>query len=213
MSDTITGMFAGFVRNGAMPLASNDYTHVDVTLRGVQSGGGIFRTRSVMRAGERIDAFTMAGITNPDTPGTMPSCRTSFNGGFCVLYEFEATRAIVEFEGRTRIRFQVFRENAMTTLEHGLFFDSLRITGWTGRGIVRETPAILVPRTSNLEDLAASITGQRSLIDALSDGAEAMITEGTVVETISTWVEHLDYCINPNSRHILMSIAIINMRS
>lgn len=211
MSDTITGMFAGFVRDRGLPAVSDDYTHVDVTLRGVQSRGGITHTRGLLRTGMREDTFTMSGIGNPESPGTMPSCRTSFNGGFCVLYEFEATRAIVEFEGSTQIRYQVFRENAMTTIDHGFIFDSTRITGWSGRGIVGETPAILIPKTDNLEDIATSITGQRSLMDALNDGVETMITEDTVVDTISTWVENLDYCINPNSRHILMSIAIINM--
>lgn len=217
MGDTISGIIAGFVRgrHSLMPLASDSYTHVDVTMLGIENRGSLVHTRGLMSrgaSGAEIN-FSLAGISNRGgIAGTMPSSRTSFNGGFCISYEFEATRAIIDFEMRTSVRIRAFRETAQVTFDEDAFFRRSRITGWHADGIsTLVVPAVMMPRPANIEDMISSITGQSSLLDALSEGVENAITEGTVVNTISSYAELMDTAINPNSRHIFLSIVIIDL--
>lgn len=218
MGDTISGIIAGFVRSrhSLTPLASDNYTHVDVTMLGIENRGGFVQTRGVMRGSDatRTDVnFSLTGIHNSGgIEGTMPSSRTSFNGGFCISYEFEATRAAVDFETATTVRIRAFRETAQITFDEDAFFRRSRITSWRA-GEIRTlvVPAIMIPKPGNIEDMISSITGQTSLMDALSEGVENAITEGTVVDTISSYTDLMDTVINPNSRHIFLSIVIINL--
>jgi hypothetical protein len=219
VGDTITGIIAGFVRDrhSSTPLSSDTYTHVDVTMLGIENRGSLIHTRGLLRSsdsrpGAEIN-FSLAGITNSGgISGTMPSCRTSFNGGFCISYEFEATRAVVDFEMNTRVRIRAFRETAAIALDEGVFFSSTRITSWRANGIrTLNIPAVMIPKPDNIEDMISSITGQSSVLEALSEGVETAITEGTVVDTISSYTDLMDTVINPNSRHIFISIVIIDL--
>lgn len=217
MGDTITGIIAGFVRSrhSLTPLSSDSYTHVDVTMLGIENRGYLINTRGLLRAdtaGTEVN-FSMAGISNSGgVEGTMPSSRTSFNGGFCISYEFEATRAVVDFEMNTTVRIRAFRETAEISFDEDSFFRRSRITAWRA-GDIRTLviPAVMIPKPANVEEMITSVTGQRSVMDALSEGVQNIITEGTVVDTITSYTDLMDTVINPNSRHIFLSIVIIDL--
>ena len=217
MGDTISGIIAGFVRgrHSLMPLASDSYTHVDVTMLGIENRGGLIHTRGLLRSGTTAAEanFSLAGIHNSGgIEGTMPSSRTSFNGGFCISYEFEATRAAVDFELATTVRIRAFRETAQIAFDEDAFFRRSRITSWrAGEISTLVVPAVMIPKPDNIEDMISNITGQSGLLDALSEGVETALTEGTVIDTITSYTDLMDTVINPNSRHIFLSIVIINL--
>lgn len=218
MGDTINGIIAGFVksRHSLTPLSSDSYTHVDVTMLGIESLGGFIHSRGLLRAESASRSadinFSLAGIANSRTPGTMPSSRTSLNGGFCISYEFEATRAFVDFGLSTRVRIRAFRETANTVVDEGLFYNTTRITGWHSTGhATGNVGAILIPRANNIEDMINNITGQSSLMSALGEGMRDALSEGTLLETINDCKDLLETVINPNCRYILLSIVIIEL--
>lgn len=212
MSVTMAGIIAGFVVRGYTPLVNDEDNHVDVTMLGIESGGGLTRTRGIEPRGGRVRSFSLSGIIDSEHPGTMPYCQTSHNGGFCIMYEFEGTRAFTEFELSTHIRLRAFRETRMTRTEGGFFFDSEVTVGWRANGYVEKIiPALVITRPPNIETIITSITGQRSVMDALNDGVTDLITEDTVFSAIMEYSDLMNTAINPNARQIMISIAIMNI--
>lgn len=209
----MSGAIAGFVRTryGLAPLISDRYNHIDVTMLGIMSLGGITRTRPSVGSVQPQN-FTLVGIRNALVSSTMPTSRTSFNGGFCIFYEFEATRALTEFEGNTLVQIRAAKESAILREEAGIFFSSQRVTGWRSDSVaIINAPAVIIPRSNNAEEIITSITGQRSIMDALQDGVTSLITEGTVVEAIRTYAEYFNTIISPNGRTMLISIVMIDL--
>lgn len=168
--------------------------------------------RLLPRGGTTADSYTLSGIGNTALPGTMPFCRTGINGGFCVLYDFEATRLAVEFTMATRIRFRASLEIAMTETVPGMFWDGTRVTGWRMDNIgIAEVPAFTVPNFPDLQDIITYLTAQRDQFNDFAGGILDIITEDTIVDTVSTAIAYGQQVMNPNTRQILFSIAVIRI--
>ena len=215
MSDTIQGIFAGYVLSSSSGglLSSNDERHCDVTLLGVQENGGYSHsTRGLLAPGRTADTFSLSGISNSALPGTMPSCRTGLNGGFCVLYEFEATRLAVDFSLSTSIRFRASLETAMTAVEPGMFWDDTRTIGWRIENMgIADVPAFTIPNFPNLDDIITYMTAQRDQLNDFASGILDIITEDTMADTVATAIEYGQQVANPNTRQLLFSIAVIRI--
>lgn len=217
MSETIQGIFAGYVlsRTSGGLLASDDERHCDVTLLGVQENGGYSHSmRGLLPRGTAATTagFSLSGISSSTLPGTMPTCRTGLNGGFCVLYEFEATRLAVDFSLSTRIRFRASLETAMTETVPGILWSGSRITGWRMDNIgVADVPAFTVPNFPNLQDIITYMTAQRDQMNDFASGILDVITEDTIASTVSSAIAYGQQVTNPNARQILFSIAVIRI--